>query len=82
MDDPDIPQVVHSVEHLARHGLEHISWHADEQGIHAVVVQVLPQDLSDNHVMTSEAEALIVLQQVVRIGILLIHDLKHEFFFA
>ena len=77
MDDPDIPQMLHSVEHLARHGLEHISWHADEQGIHTVFVQVLSQDLSDNHVMTSEAEALIVRQQVVCIGILLINDLKH-----
>ena len=77
MDDPDIPQMLHSVEHLACHGLKHISWHTDKQGIHTVVVQVLPQDLSDDHIMTSEAEAFIVRQQVVRVGILLIHDLKH-----
>ena len=65
VDDPDVAQVLQSVEHLARHGLQHVSRHTDEQGIHTVFVQVLAQYLGDNHVMTSEAEAFIIRQQVV-----------------
>ena len=65
MDDPDIPQVFQSIEHLARYGLQHVSWHPDKQRVHAVAVQILAQHLRDNHEVTSETEALIVSQQVV-----------------